>query len=351
MRRRSSRGSGLPSLSRFETSTMPCFRRYSLSLVMLPPLAFSISPKFLRERHLLVVGDVLVAEDQHRVAVHAGLDRRDVRLAQRLAQIDAAHLAGENRMDLADRDHGFLRMPASLRVRSRTLPERRGARYIARLMPRMRRAAVFAQQRFQSSFLCWPTQPRRARRRDQRTWMTKPSRTERIKRTGETHVQHSHQPARARRRRDRSAPRSSRSHDFGRCPSGHWRLPRRIPRRQHRTRRAASRRIGGCTASRTGITGRMAAASHWQCAGTGRGSTVSARRRSRLRPTRRSRAPAPAAPCTCLSKEYTPGQRRGVQGPLHQRGRRRPRWAGSSRARRSPAMPSRCRRSNRSVTS
>ena len=85
MRRRSSRGSGLPSLSRLETSIIPVFSRSSCGLVMLPPGAPSISPKFLRERDLLVVGDVLVVEDQHRIAVHAGVDRRGLVARQRLA--------------------------------------------------------------------------------------------------------------------------------------------------------------------------------------------------------------------------------------------------------------------------
>ena len=46
MRRRSSRASGLPSLSRFDTSIMPDFRRSSCGFVMLPPKVPSISPKF-----------------------------------------------------------------------------------------------------------------------------------------------------------------------------------------------------------------------------------------------------------------------------------------------------------------
>ena len=60
----------------------------------------------LGEFDLLVVGDVLVAKDQHRVAVHAGVDRFGLFTGQRLPEIDPGHLAGEDRMDLADREHG-----------------------------------------------------------------------------------------------------------------------------------------------------------------------------------------------------------------------------------------------------
>ena len=48
-----------------------------------------------REGELLLVGDVLVAEHQHGVLVHAGLDRRDVVAPERLAAIDAGDLGGE----------------------------------------------------------------------------------------------------------------------------------------------------------------------------------------------------------------------------------------------------------------
>ena len=59
-----------------------------------------------REFDLLVVGDVLIVEHQHRVTVHAGIDRGSLLAGQRLSQIDAGHLAGEHGMDLADREHG-----------------------------------------------------------------------------------------------------------------------------------------------------------------------------------------------------------------------------------------------------
>src|SRR5438067_3944586 len=56
------------------------------------------------EGELLVVGDRLVAEHQHRVTVHAGFDRGDLVRAERLAAIDAGYLADEHRMQWADRD-------------------------------------------------------------------------------------------------------------------------------------------------------------------------------------------------------------------------------------------------------
>ena len=60
-----------------------------------------------RERHLLLVGEVLVVEHQHGILVHAGLDGRHVLRRQRLAHIDARNLAEKKRMKLADRDrHG-----------------------------------------------------------------------------------------------------------------------------------------------------------------------------------------------------------------------------------------------------
>ena len=58
---------------------MPVFRRSSLRLGDVATLRALDLAEVLRERHLLVVGDVLVMEDQHRVAVHAGLDRRHFR--------------------------------------------------------------------------------------------------------------------------------------------------------------------------------------------------------------------------------------------------------------------------------
>src|SRR3981189_1204204 len=60
-----------------------------------------------RERHLLLVGDVLIAEQQPPVLVHAGFDIGGLLRRQRLSQIDAGDLAEKMRVKLPDRDsHG-----------------------------------------------------------------------------------------------------------------------------------------------------------------------------------------------------------------------------------------------------
>ena len=56
------------------------------------------------EGELLVVGDRLIAEHQHGVAVHAGLDRGDLVAREGTAVIDAADLADKHRMQRPDRD-------------------------------------------------------------------------------------------------------------------------------------------------------------------------------------------------------------------------------------------------------
>jgi hypothetical protein len=58
-----------------------------------------------REYQLLVVGDILIAKQQHGVFVHAGLDVGRFLRRQRLPQIDAGDLAKEKRVKLPDR-HG-----------------------------------------------------------------------------------------------------------------------------------------------------------------------------------------------------------------------------------------------------
>src|ERR1700704_4020370 len=57
-----------------------------------------------RERHLLLVGNVLIAEQQYGVFVHAGLDVGGLLRRQRLSQIDAGNLAEKMRVKLPDRD-------------------------------------------------------------------------------------------------------------------------------------------------------------------------------------------------------------------------------------------------------
>src|SRR5262249_8404833 len=56
------------------------------------------------ERHLLLVGQLLVVEDEHRIAVHAGLDRRDLVARKRSGDVDTRYLAHEDGMDLPDRN-------------------------------------------------------------------------------------------------------------------------------------------------------------------------------------------------------------------------------------------------------
>ena len=57
------------------------------------------------ENQLLIVRDVLVAEQQHGVFVHAGFDVPCLFRRERVSQIDAGNLAEKMRVKLADR-HG-----------------------------------------------------------------------------------------------------------------------------------------------------------------------------------------------------------------------------------------------------
>src|SRR6516164_602629 len=60
-------------------------------------------PEMARERDLFFVGDVLVAQYQHGVFVHARLDCRDLIGAQWVAAMDTRDLSNEVRMCLVDR--------------------------------------------------------------------------------------------------------------------------------------------------------------------------------------------------------------------------------------------------------
>jgi hypothetical protein len=61
----------------------------------------------LGEVELLFVGEILVAEHQHGVLVHAGADRLQRRAIVHLAQVDRAHFAGEDGRERRDGDgHG-----------------------------------------------------------------------------------------------------------------------------------------------------------------------------------------------------------------------------------------------------
>ena len=75
----------------------------------------------LREGELLLVVDVLVVKDQHRVLVHAGVDGVGIGLGQRLRYVDAVDLACEAGADLADRDGHLLGLPIGLTFNPRTL--------------------------------------------------------------------------------------------------------------------------------------------------------------------------------------------------------------------------------------
>src|SRR4051812_2598810 len=57
-----------------------------------------------RKGHLLFVGNILIAKQEHGVFVHAGLDVAGFLRRQRLAQIDARNFAKEMRVKLPDRD-------------------------------------------------------------------------------------------------------------------------------------------------------------------------------------------------------------------------------------------------------
>src|ERR1700722_13314613 len=66
-----------------------------------------------RKRKLLLVGQILVAKHQHRVAVHPGFDRGDSVGRERAGAIDAADLAGEDRVERTDRNR-HLRAPSRM---------------------------------------------------------------------------------------------------------------------------------------------------------------------------------------------------------------------------------------------
>jgi hypothetical protein len=79
------------------------------------------------EGDLLFVGDVLVAEDEHGVSVHAPLDRDDFFVAERLAAVYTRDLSCEDRMQRTDRyGHVNRHSPDSRAVRH-DFPSHRGA--------------------------------------------------------------------------------------------------------------------------------------------------------------------------------------------------------------------------------
>ena len=108
-RRRSSRAYGVLFLSRLETSAKVVGRRVLVGRAQAGADGVLDLAQALREGELLRVVDLLVAEHQHGVLVHAGMDRRHLVRRQRPAHVDAVDLAREAGTDLADGDcHEFL---------------------------------------------------------------------------------------------------------------------------------------------------------------------------------------------------------------------------------------------------
>jgi hypothetical protein len=71
------------------------------------------------ERHLLLVGQFLVAEDEHPVVVHPRLDGGHRVARERARDVDPRHLAHEDRMDLANGSAHRDENPARGRLPSR----------------------------------------------------------------------------------------------------------------------------------------------------------------------------------------------------------------------------------------
>src|SRR5262249_23716213 len=84
-------------------------------------------PEMPRERHLLLVRELLIAENKHGIAIHARFDGGNLGGYQRLAGITSGHLADEQGMKLADLDrHGL--PPVAFQRGSRGLRGRGGPR-------------------------------------------------------------------------------------------------------------------------------------------------------------------------------------------------------------------------------
>src|SRR5438046_4203713 len=67
------------------------------------------------EGELLLVGELLIVEDEHGVLVHPGMDRLDVGGGERPREVDTADFSGETGTDLASRD-GHRRQPPRNRL-------------------------------------------------------------------------------------------------------------------------------------------------------------------------------------------------------------------------------------------
>ena len=110
-RRRLSRASGWLSLSRLDTSANAGSQPQLAGLADAGAAGVLQLAEVAAERELLFVGQMLVAEHQDGVAIHAGLDRRDVVARERAGDVDARYLADEQRV----RAGRIARSPSAIR--------------------------------------------------------------------------------------------------------------------------------------------------------------------------------------------------------------------------------------------
>src|SRR5205807_2371590 len=98
------------------------------------------------EGELLLVAELLVAEHQHGMVVHARLDRGDLVRVERPAAIDTGNLAGKNRSERTDRyRHAATNskkgiIPAKAGIRSST------ARHADRWIPAFAGIAIYTER-------------------------------------------------------------------------------------------------------------------------------------------------------------------------------------------------------------
>ena len=92
------------------------------------------------ESELLVLGDLLIAEDEHGMAVHRRLDLADCRGGERRAQIDPVAAGGEKRVQRGEIEHrDEFMLPPRRVIALRAARQRRRA-----MMRRPGKAAVIA---------------------------------------------------------------------------------------------------------------------------------------------------------------------------------------------------------------
>ena len=101
----------LPDLSRLEKSAMPAPSREFLAFADVASGVVALElAKMPGKVDLLLIAERLIAEHEHRVLVHAGLDRRCFGRRQRFAAIDAGDLCAElraNRIELISPSHAL----------------------------------------------------------------------------------------------------------------------------------------------------------------------------------------------------------------------------------------------------